>query len=87
MPNAGLIEYYELGVGGGTVPYWSQFPNLGMQGKVVYKAKFEKLGPGIVEVAFFKLRDSLAVRAVSFGLEVTRPAARETVLKIGEICL
>ena len=83
-PQNQPVEFYQVGVSGGDVPYWQSLPNGGLDQSYRYKVRYGKLGDGIVQVTLVEESGKWAVRSVDLGLETAREGAREIMLDLGE---
>lgn len=76
------VTYFEIGGGGGDVPYWkAKSPYTARN--IVYRVKFAKAGAGVVRVRTFE--DPIAaapeVESIAFGLRASRPNAKRDIIE------
>ncbi len=76
------VTFYEMGGGGGTVPYWASLSPFAEQ-SLTYAAQFPNLGPGYVVLAVVRVKGGPPeIRAISFGLPSSSPTARSTIVSL-----
>jgi hypothetical protein len=77
------LSFYEVGSSGGTIEYWANLSPLNIRAWV-YLVNFSKLGPGILKIHLFQPKDKskLELQGVAFGLAVSSPSARTTMIRI-----
>jgi hypothetical protein len=81
-PTHERVTFYEMGAGGGTVPYWASLSPLAEQ-TLTYTAQFPNLGPGYVVLSVVRVQGgSPELRAISFGLPLSSPTAKSTILNL-----
>lgn len=72
-------SFIEVGVFGGTIPYWAEQPNSGIDKQLLYRVEFDRTGDGIVNLALFHDKDRWQVRSIGFGAKEDTKTGREIV--------
>ena len=77
------IDFIEVGVSGGILPYWETLSPLQTL-DFVYSAVFGHIGAGVIKVSFFQYGAGWELRGIAFGLPMTTPDAlsiMETIMR------
>lgn len=78
-PDTGLSLCYNISVGGGDLNYWKDKPGAH---PFTYKADFEREREAYVCVQFCEINDKIEVRAVSYGLPISKPDSAQRISEL-----
>lgn len=73
----GDVQFVEIGFSAGDVDYWSNRRDDVTPRAVTFQVRFEKVGPGYVQVRFLPSHSDWRVRSIHFGLEARAAGARQ----------
>jgi hypothetical protein len=73
-----------IDIGAGDAGYWEKREAGAEARKLVYQARFGKMGPGIVAVTFRNLGETWVVQSVGIGLETAQPDAQKRMAAISK---
>lgn len=62
-------KFDAIDIGAGGMDYWRKQAAHAETERLVYRAHFQKIGPGIIAVSFVRLGESWVVRSVAIGLD------------------
>lgn len=62
-------KFDAIDIGAGGADYWRKQAAGSETEQLVYRARFQKVGPGIIAVSFVRLGESWVVRSVAIGLD------------------
>lgn len=76
------LSFYNISAGGGDIKYWQEHPDFIQVG---YKTTFMKQGEGYVLFQVVAILDKLELKAISYGIPISSPNAKERIENINNI--
>ena len=81
-PNQTPVEFYVVGAGGGSIPYWASISPFSEE-TVTYSVRFSKLGPGFIQLSIVRVAGGPAeLRIIDFGLPKATPDSKSTMASL-----
>ncbi len=75
------VKFYQVYISGEEPKYWQKHP---VSYTVYYKVNFSTEGEGYVSIDFSYIQEKIEIRAVHYGLPVSRSDGKERVVEIGK---
>lgn len=85
--TASPVIFYQISLAGGDIAYWQSLPSQGVDAALTYRVKFERVGPGIVQLTLIRSHRAWQLRSIALGLESSAPDSRSTMYRIGRAFL